>query len=226
MLQQAVQQVLRTVPNISSSNIFPIQLDFSDTDNQALLRRVLASALDGEPFVASLLGNTLSTFDEDLRVLRSLRDGLLMPDDRLIIDMSTAAQLNEGAALEAAEEYRDSLLFREFATSSLQYYTDLAIDMDSVSFSGEVEERRALKVLAIYRNETGESMRLLLPNRAIVRFPPDDTIRMALMRKYHIPIIEPLVQGQGLRIIRALHEQPASPRRQFGTSVMIAAADG
>jgi len=225
MLQQAVQQILRVVPGMDSARILPIQLDFSDIDNLSVLRQVLTSSLDSEPLVVGLLGNTLATFDDDLVLLRSIRDYLLLPDDRLVLDMATSRRLDETAAGQASDEYRDSLLFREFATSSLQHYTDLAVDIDSVSFVGEIDPDRSLKVRVIYRNETGSEIRIMLPNRTVVKFPANDTIRLALTRKYYLEIVESLVCRQGLRIIEAVHEESTSARQSFGLSVMLMARD-
>ncbi|MDT3396281.1 L-histidine N(alpha)-methyltransferase [Streptomyces sp. B1866] len=183
MLRLSRREALRGL-DIPVGNVVPVQLDFSSARNMAGLRGLVERLVGDEPVVYSLLGNTLANFPDDTALLDSLTSHLLRRQDRFLLEVASTDRLDHDSAAAAAREYRGSPRFGEFVTSAVMQYTDLHIDMDSVSFDAAVEDDRALLVKVVYRNRTGEQLRLTLPDRSSVEFPPDDTIRLLLTRKY------------------------------------------
>jgi L-histidine N-alpha-methyltransferase len=198
MLRLAISELTRrnTLP---TDRILSLSWDFAVRDNLAALRRLL----DDRPVLFSLLGNTLANFDADADLLRLLSTELLRPADRLLLEVATAPALTEDAAALAAAEYEASPAFGEFLTSALRRYTDLRVDHDSVEHVGRVEGARALRVTMTYRNRTGRDIPITLPDRACVRFAPNDTIRLALSRKYSMAGLETMLAGAGLTVTAA-----------------------
>jgi len=183
MLRLGVHTLARQL-KLSRSRILPVQLDFSSQDNVVELSQLLHGLFHEEAILFSLLGNTMTNFENDTELLRMLSKQLLRPQDKLVLEVATTQQLDNTLAQEAAEEYERSRTFREFVTSALMHYTDLHIDMDSVLFQGSVEEERALLIKVIYQNRTGQGIRLTLPDRTNVSFPHEDTVRLCVSRKY------------------------------------------
>ena len=183
MLRLGVGDLIRQL-ELSRNCILPVQLDFSAPDNVAGLRHLLDKIFGAEPILFSLLGNTVANFTDDAQLLTMLSRTLLRPHDRLALEVATTERLGADLAEEAATEYGRSRTFREFVTSALMHYTDLQIDMDSVLFVGKVAGQRALIVKIIYANASGAATRITLPDRTTVRFSHDDTILLALTRKY------------------------------------------
>ncbi|MFH8371097.1 L-histidine N(alpha)-methyltransferase [Streptomyces sp. NPDC018031] len=178
--QRAALQNLRLPPG----EVLPVQLDFALPRNLDRLRALVARTVGDEPVLYSLLGNTLANFDSDAQLLKLLVDKVLRPQDRFLLEVANTAGQDGSAALAAAQEYENSPRFREFVTSALMQYTDLQIDMNSLSCEGSVEDDRALLVKVVYRNRTGGELTLTLPDRSSVPFPDQDTIRLYLSRKY------------------------------------------
>ena len=172
-------------------------LDFSDADHLTELRRILPELLGEAPILYSLLGNTMANFSADTQVLAGLAD-LLRPQDRLLLEVATTDALSAELATEAAEGYAGTQAFREFVTSPLLHYTDLTLDLGAVSFLGAVEAGRSLLVKAVYRNETGAPIRIMLPDRTVVSFPKRDTVRLNLTRRYLRGRLVALVESCGL----------------------------
>jgi hypothetical protein len=103
-------------------------------------------------------------------------------------------------ASRAADEYRGSGAFCNFVTSALLHRTDLTIDMDAVSFEGAVEAGdRSIVVKMIYRNITGQTMRVVLGDRSLLTFAPDDTIRLHMTRKYSEHGLQRMISDAGLQ---------------------------
>jgi L-histidine N-alpha-methyltransferase len=199
MIRLAVRQVVHHSTR-SADRILAVLLDFSDVDNLAELRRVLHDLLGEAPILFSLLGNTMANFSDDTDVLTGLA-GLLRAQDRLLLEVATTDELSEDLAVEAAEEYAGTQAFREFVTNPLLHYTDLTLDMGAVSFTGHVEGERALLVKAVYSNETGGPIKIMLPDRTVVTFSRRDTIRLNITRKYRRDGLVKLVEGCGLDCI-------------------------
>jgi uncharacterized SAM-dependent methyltransferase len=210
MLRLAVRELTRrhTLP---ADRVLALSWDFSVRDNLAALRRLL----DDRPVLFSLLGNTLANFDADADLLRLLSTELLRPQDRLLLEVATAPALTAGDAATAAAEYEASPAFGDFVTSALRRYTDLRVDHDSVEYVGRVEGVRALRVTMTYRNRTGRDIPITLPDRACVRFAPNDTIRLALSRRYSTAGIVSMLAGAGLTVTAA--------SRQCGRALLMLA---
>ncbi|MGP3981824.1 L-histidine N(alpha)-methyltransferase [Streptomyces sp. KR80] len=183
MLRLGQREALRHL-DIPVGNVVPVQLDFSAAQNVMGLRRLVERLVGDEPVVYSLLGNTLANFEDDTALLALLMGQLLRPQDRFMLEVASTERLDEDSAAAAAREYRASPRFGEFVTSAVMQYTDLQIDMASVSFDPAVEDDRALLVKVVYRNRTGRQLRLTLPDRSRVEFPDEDTIRLLITRKY------------------------------------------
>jgi L-histidine Nalpha-methyltransferase len=99
----------------------------------------------------------------------------------------------------AADEQALSPAFGEFVTSALRHHTDLDAEPAGVELHGTVEPSRALRVKTLYRAD--EDFVLTLPNRATVRFAFDDTIRLALSRKYTPEGLATMLDDAGLAVV-------------------------
>jgi L-histidine N-alpha-methyltransferase len=203
MLRLGVPSLIRALQ--LSSRVLSVQLDFSSKDNVAELRHVLDALFGEEAVLFSLLGNTLTNFENDTELLRMLAGQLLRPQDRFILEVATTQQLDESLAQEAAEEYRRSHIFREFITSALMHYTDLRIDMDNILFQGGVEGERALLIKVVYQNRIGRDIRITLPDRTDVSFPQLDTIRLCVSRKYMRDRLGSLLVESGVHALDSNH---------------------
>lgn len=228
MLRFPIHRPLRSV-RINPVRIIPVQVDFSDEAIVTELRRRLDWWLPGEKFVFSLLGNTIANFDRDGELLEMLTEILLRPADLLVMEVATTTSADAQHAVRAADEYRKSRRFREFVTCSLQHYTDLTIDLEKpgLEFNGAAEGDQAIAITMLYRNTTGETIRIALPDRSTVEFPPDDTIRLYLTRKYLPKGIELLTSKANLRVVAEQHVDFQGPgtRRggHFGMNLLVLA---
>ncbi|WP_432096694.1 L-histidine N(alpha)-methyltransferase [Streptomyces sp. bgisy100] len=196
MLRLGQREALRNL-DIPAGSVVPVQLDFSSARNVLGLRRLVERLVGEEPVIYSLLGNTLANFEDDTALLALLMGQLLRPQDRFMLEVASTEQLDEAGARAAAREYRASPRFGEFVTSAVMQYTDLRIDMDSVSFGAVVEEDRSLLVKVVYRNRTGGQLRLTLPDRSSIEFPDEDTIRLLITRKYSPAGLEKMLADAG-----------------------------
>lgn len=226
MLRLGVQGLTRQL-QLSRTRILPVQLDFSAPENVAELRRLLDGIFGDEPILFSLLGNTLANFEDDTELLRTFARQLLHPQDRFLLEVATTRQLDKAVAQEAAEEYERSRTFREFVTSALMHYTDLHIDMDSVLFQGHAEAERAALIKIIYRNQTDQEIRITLPDRTTVSFPPRDTIRLLLSRKYTRAGLDALLAECGVQPYDSSHFDFGGARdgMRFGMDLLMLAAN-
>jgi uncharacterized SAM-dependent methyltransferase len=198
MLQTSSREVSRD-PALEELPILPVQLDFSLRDSVRNFRHLLDVLGGDAPVLFSLLGNTVANFDDDGRLLADLAANLLKPDDRLLLEVATASDVSDRLAARVADEYRGSGAFCNFVTSALLHRTDLTIDMDAVSFEGAVENgERAILVKMIYRNITGQTMRVVLGDRSLLTFAPDDTIRLHMTRKYSEHGLQRMLATAGL----------------------------
>lgn len=183
MLRLGGREALRHL-DLPAGGVVPVQLDFANARGVRALRRLVESLVGDEPVLYSLLGNTLANFTDDTGLLTMLTGSLLRPQDRFLLEVARADTLDDDAAQAAAREYGSSPRFAEFVTSAVMEYTDLHIDMASVTYEPSVEGDRALKVKVVYRNRTGGQVLLTLPDRSGVEFPDGDTIRLLTTRKY------------------------------------------
>jgi uncharacterized SAM-dependent methyltransferase len=175
-----------------------------------------------EPILYSLLGNTIANFPDELTFLRGIAQ-MLRPQDRLLLEVATTEALGEDLAAAAAAEYAGVLAFRQFVTSALLHYTDLTIDLDNVFFTGQVDQRRALLVKAIYRNRTDETIRVTLPGRMWVGFEPRETIRLHMTRKYWRSALPELISSAGLdRLeVQQTELQAVPDAHRFGMDLLL-----
>lgn len=228
MLRLAIRGPIRQV-GLPARQILPVQLDFSSQHNLAALWTVLERLTGDGPILFSLLGNTLANFDDDAELLTTLT-ALLRPQDRLVLEAATAERLTGDLAGAAAKEYRQSRSFCEFATSALLRHTDLGIgNMDTLVFTGSVEDEKSLLVRVMYQNQTGQPMRFtLLPNRTSVSLPAGDTIRLYLTRKYVATGLKALLAGCRLTELAATHSHFVGDRAQsrFGMDLRLVASSG
>lgn len=222
MLRLGVHALIRQL-ELPRNRVIPVQLDFSARENITELRRLLHGIFRDEPILFSLLGNTLANFENDAELFRMFTEQLLRPQDRFILEVATTRQLDGILAQEAAEEYERNRTFREFVTSALMHYTDLHIDMDSVLFQGSVEEERALLVKITYQNRTGQEIRITLPDRTNISFPPQDTVQLYLSRKYAQVGLDSLLVGGCVQKCASNHFDFASARDglRFGIDLLV-----
>ncbi len=223
MLRVGVQEAIKAA-FFERRKILPIQIDFSIKRNVEECRQLLSNIVDEEPILFSLLGNTLANFENDLGLLKTI-SGFLRPQDRLLLEIAYTNDFDTEAIQEAAEEYSRSKPFREFAISALRQNTDISISSEDVSFDGMLEQERAIQVKALYRNITNSIMKITLPDSTHVDFPPDDTIRLYLTRKYTKKGSEEIVTKSGLSFLSrepSIHD-PARSRFDFGMELLLLA---
>ncbi|WKU43814.1 L-histidine N(alpha)-methyltransferase [Streptomyces sp. VNUA116] len=228
MLRLAQREALQHL-HVPPADVLPVQLDFSMPANLDRLGTLVRSTVGDDPVVYSLLGNTLANFDSDTQLLTLLAEKLLRPQDRFLLEVASTAGQDEVAARAAAQEYENSPRFREFVTSALLQYTDLQIDMNSLTCEGLVEDDRALLIKVIYRNRTGAELELTLPDRSTVRFPDQDTIRLLLSRKYTRAGLEKMLVDARVTTVGETHEagHTSFDRPAFGmTLLLLAKGDG
>jgi hypothetical protein len=124
---------------------------------------------------------------------------------------------------EAVEEYSKSKRFGEFVTSALLQNTDIDIHLEYISFIGEIEQDRAIRIKALYRNGTGSTFKITLPDSSKVDFSPEDTIRLYLTRKYTSKGIETLLSACGLSALSRERSRSDLEQSRFnsGTELML-----
>jgi L-histidine N-alpha-methyltransferase len=224
MLRVCMEPV-RTLPFIRGfrSQILPVQLDFNDEQNVRELAGLRQRLVDDEPVLFSLLGNTIANFEDDGQLLAMLTEHLIRPQDRLLLEVATTPDVSDDATEAAAVEYERSKAFREFVTSALHQSTDLSLDMESVEFASSVEEDRAIRIKVIYRNSSGDPVALTLPDRTVVSFADNDTIRLLLTRKYLRRALPSFVREAGLAPDGEVYSAFSARRNahRFGLSLML-----
>lgn len=221
MLRLAIRDLIVNL-RLAPANVLSLPWDFSVRENLVALRGLLYRLFGDTPVLFSLLGNTVANFAEDAALLRLLGAELLRPQDRLLLEVATASDLSQELADDAAAEYESSMSFGEFVTSALRRYTDLRVNRDSVQYLGSVEDDRALMIKMVYRNQTGQEIPITLPNRAEVRFAAEDTIRLALSRKYSLGGLRAMIANSGLTSAADSCSELAGGR--FGLALMVLAA--
>lgn len=222
MLRLAQREALQHL-HVPVADVLPVQLDFSLPANLDRLSTLIRRTVGEEPVVYSLLGNTLANFDSDTQLLALLGEKLLRPQDRFLLEVASTAGQDGPAARAAAQEYENSPRFREFVTSALMQYTDLQIDLNSITYEGLVEDDRALLIKVVYHNRTGATLELTLPDRSTVPFPDQDTIRLLLSRKYTLSGLEKMLVDARLTKVGETHEtgHTAFDRPAFGMALLL-----
>ncbi|GAA2800543.1 L-histidine N(alpha)-methyltransferase [Kribbella solani] len=208
------------------SQVLPVQLDFSIADNMDELGEMLARLVGAEPLLFTLTGNTLANFDNDEELLGTLTR-VLRPQDRLLLEVASTTRLDQETADAAADEYHQTRAFAEFVTSTLRYNTDLKISNDLVKFVGEVEDDDALLVKILWQNDTGEEVRMELPDHTEVVLPIGDTIRLYTTRKYSADRLKRLTEACKLTPVEAIQSQFRYTRRPnpFGLELLLLAPE-
>lgn len=224
MLRLGVQRATRG-SQLQGSHVLPIQVDFSIERNVDELRKLLDKVVNDSPVLFSLLGNTLANFQQDTELLQTLSK-LMQREDRLLLEVATTEELSEEAAQNAAKEYAKTRSFKEFVTSALLQNTDLHIDMNSVFFDGSIEADRGILIKFFYRNLTGNKIEVMLPDRSVMNFEDQDTIRLLLTRKYTSNGIDKTISDSNLVLVNRLHTV-LEPRLKngFGMDLILVARD-
>ncbi|MET9314712.1 L-histidine N(alpha)-methyltransferase [Kribbella sp. NPDC003505] len=208
------------------AQVLPVQLDFSIADNMEELAEMLARLVGDEPILFTLTGNTLANFDSDEELLGTLTQGL-RAQDRLLLEVASTTRLDQETADAAADEYHQTRAFAEFVTSALRYNTDLKINNELVKFAGEVEDEDALLVKIFWQNDTGEEVRMELPDHTEVVLPIGDTIRLYTTRKYSTTRLKRLTEACKLTPVEAIQSQFRYTRRPnpFGLELLLLAPE-
>ncbi|MEH1816957.1 MAG: L-histidine N(alpha)-methyltransferase [Nostoc sp.] len=224
MLRLGVQRATRG-SQLQGSHVLPIQVDFSIERNVDELRKLLDRVINNSPLLFSLLGNTLANFQQDTELLQTLSK-LMRREDRLLLEVATTEELSEEAAQNAAKEYAKTRSFKEFVTSALLQNTDLHIDLNSVFFDGAVETDRGILIKIFYRNLSGNKIEVMLPDRSVINFEDQDTIRLYLTRKYTSNGIDKIISDSNLVLVDKLHTV-LEPRLKngFGMDLILLASD-
>jgi L-histidine Nalpha-methyltransferase len=219
LLHLAVRGLIRGL-SLPTDRVLSLPWDFAITENVACLRRLLDELFGPTPVLFSLLGNTLAHFDDDVAVLRRFARELLRPGDRLLLEAEVTMALDDDLVVNAVAEYEHSTAFGEYVAAVLRTHTDLVVDHDAVELLGAVDAGRALVVKTAYRNRTGSDVRIALPNNTAVCFAPDDTIRLALTRKYSPEGLSSLLREAGLTVTADSCTGTGGP---FGLALMMLA---
>jgi L-histidine Nalpha-methyltransferase len=198
LLHLAVRGLIRRL-DMPADRIMSLPWDFSLRESAVALRRLLDELFGQTPVLFSLLGNTIAHFDDDAAVLALLASELLRPGDRLLLEVEATTALSHDLAALAADEHAQSPTFGEFVTSALRHHTDLDAEPAGVELHGMVERDRALLMKSVYRAD--EDFVLTLPNRTTVRFAFDDTIRLAVSRKYTPEGLATMIDAAGLSVV-------------------------
>jgi len=208
------------------AQLLPVQLDFSIADNMEELAEMLARLVGDEPILFTLTGNTLANFDSDEELLGTLTQGL-RAQDRLLLEVASTTRLDQETADAAADEYHQTRAFAEFVTSALRYNTDLKINNELVKFVGEVEDDDALLVKILWQNDTGDEVRMELPDHTEVVLPIGDTIRLYTTRKYSTTRLKRLTEACKLTPVEAIQSQFRYTRRPnpFGLELLLLAPE-
>jgi len=208
------------------AQVLPVQLDFSIADNMEELAEMLARLVGDEPIRFTLTGNTLANFDSDEELLGTLTQGL-RAQDRLLLEVASTTRLDQETADAAADEYHQTRAFAEFVTSALRYNTDLKINNELVKFVGEVEDDDALLVKILWQNDTGDEVRMELPDHTEVVLPIGDTIRLYTTRKYSTTRLKRLTEACKLTPVEAIQSQFRYTRRPnpFGLELLLLAPE-
>jgi L-histidine N-alpha-methyltransferase len=214
LLHLAVRSVVRRL-GLPTDRVMSLPWDFSLRESVAGLRRLLDELFGRTPVLFSLLGNTISHFDDDVAQL-SLLATLLRPGDRLLLEVEVAATVGSRVATLAADECAQSAAFGEFVTRALRHHTDLSPNWDEVEVTGHVDPDRAVVVRTLYRAD--EDMALALPNGTTTRFAFDDTVRLAMSRKYSPEGLASLVTAAGLSIAGDVCTSTDGP---FGLALLV-----
>jgi|GEM_PF-6338201 len=176
-----------------------------------------------------MLGNTVANFPDDAKLLRSVANGLLTNEqDRLLLEVATASRIDQAAAESAAAEYRVSQAFLDWVTSALAANTqNLAIDHQAVKFLPSVEEDRALVLKVVYANTSQDPTTIKLMNGMSFSFPPEDTIRLELTRKYHPEAVTELLSDSSLVVCGRQHTDldDDDGDNDFGLELVLARRD-
>jgi uncharacterized SAM-dependent methyltransferase len=229
MLRLGVREVLSEAHLISYSTVLPMQLDFSRPDSLESLQNVLSSIVDDEPIIYSLLGNTLSNFDDDESLLRRLAK-LLRPQDHLLLEVATTDHSNTHTADEGADEYGKINSFREFILSSLRQYTDLSVNTDNTVIEGIVEGDRAILINCYYRNKSSDPITITLADRSKIRLGAEKNIRLLISRKYTSVGISRMVKNADLTIasqqITQFSSDEGGSANRFGMALLLLSNDG
>ena len=224
MLRLGVQRATRG-SQLQGSHVLPIQVDFSIERNVEELRKLLDRVINNGSVLFSLLGNTLANFQQDTELLQTISK-LMRSEDRLLLEVAITEELSEEAAQNAAKEYAKTKSFKEFVTSALLQNSDLHIDLNSVFFEGIVEADRGILIKILYRNLTGNKIEVTLPDRSVMNFEDQDTIRLYLTRKYTSNGIEKTILDCNLVLVDRLHTV-LEPRLKngFGMDLILIAPD-
>lgn len=221
LLHLAVRGLIRRL-SLPTDRVLSLPWDFAMAENVSGMRRLLDELFGPTPVLFSLLGNTLAHLDDDVAVLRRFASDLLRPGDRLLLEVEVTMALDEDLVVDAVAEYEHSTAFGEFVAAALRTTTDLLVDRDAVELLGAVEGDRALVVKTAYRNRTGADVVITLPNNTDVRFAPDDTIRLALSRKYSPEGLAALLHDAGL-VVTA--DSCAGTGGPFGLALLMLAVE-
>jgi L-histidine N-alpha-methyltransferase len=197
LLHLAVRGLIHRL-KLPTDRIMSLPWDFSLRENISALRRLLDELFGPTPVLFSLLGGAVSGFEKDTELL-GLLGSLLRPGDRLLLEVEVTDSVSQNLVPMAVGEYSRSPVFGEFVASSLRHHTDLPVDVEDIELLGTVEDSRALVVKTVYR--ACDDLALTLPNSTSARLACDDTIRLALSRKYSPEGLATMVADAGLRIV-------------------------
>jgi len=220
MLRLGIKRTLERInlPRSRSLLIFPIQIDFSSSDNLCELKSIIKDAAKDTPLLVSILGNTISNFDNDTEVLESIAS-ILDNDDYLLVEVAWTKNVDNETARMAADEYKKSPRFQEWVSRCLLHNTNLPAEAKDIEFIPAVEGKRAVVIKPVYRNHTSQQLNIKLASGATVQFQDRETIRLQIIRKYSDAGISALIDGAGLMKVDSYTWPPNSTA--FGISLLL-----
>jgi L-histidine N-alpha-methyltransferase len=221
-------QPIRDLPFIKTfrRQTLPVQLDFSDEENLDEMQKLRDRLMGDEPILWGLLGNTMANFEDDIELVERLAS-LLRPQDLLMLETATTTELADDVPERISTEYLRSKAFCEFVTSALHQHTDLPINMDSLTITGETVADRCVAIKAVYHHGD-EDAKVTLPDRTVITLKHGDTIRLYISRKYAPEPLHAELRSLGLTVKSSVDTTWAVRRKpyRFGLQLMLLSKDG
>ena len=93
--------------------------------------------------------------------------------------------------------------------------------MTSILFQGSIETNKAILIKVLYPNSTGKKIDVMLPDRSVMNFEPQDTIRLLLTRKYTSDGIKKSISDSNLIIVDRLRGEMSNRTETYAKAVTL-----
>ncbi|HWU42782.1 MAG TPA: L-histidine N(alpha)-methyltransferase, partial [Bdellovibrio sp.] len=220
MLRLGVGRCFSHLKEMRRSQVLPIQIDFSKSNNVRALFNVVTSVIKDAPVLYSLLGNTLANFDKDENLLKTLTSAL-RKQDKMLLEVAVTREVSAESAAEAADEYKRSMAFFPFVKSALENYTNLNAKRENIDFLPTCIDGKAIEIRTVFVNRQDAEIPIQIPTAGCeITLKPSETIRLYLTRKYLTSRIYDLVEAAHCTIDVILNDLDNSEDR-FGLATIL-----